>query len=414
MGYRYSKYSTNIINLDKVVLANRGSGQWIRISKEVYDILNLGIKNSYSIEQLKLSLYDADDRKYIDNLYKNLCFIGVIEDENNKYVQKNKIASFEITRRCNLKCIHCCVNADEVVSNKEDLSIEEVKKVIDKLIEWNPKCIALTGGEPMLRKDFFEILKYLKSKYDGKVSISTNGTFINNKNVDQLSKHTDQIDISVDGVDEETCSLVRGSGVFNKVIESVNLLKSRGFNNISLSMAFGDRNAHLESQFIELNECLGTIPIVRQFEATGRGVDNRELFSNKKITESTLTDKFLNGNFSKEFNSCSCSAGKREFFISYNGDIYPCQSFIEDEYKLDNILEINRLDDLRLNKNKYIKIYDNIEKLFPENYSYCKDCKVNLFCWPCPGELFLIKDNKEAFKDTCKKIKPILYKQIWG
>ncbi|HGS9720152.1 hypothetical protein [Clostridioides difficile] len=67
MGYRYSKYSTNIINLDKVVLANRGSGQWIRISKEVYDILNLGIKNSYSIEQLKLSLYDEDDRKYIDN-----------------------------------------------------------------------------------------------------------------------------------------------------------------------------------------------------------------------------------------------------------------------------------------------------------------------------------------------------------
>ena len=118
----------------------------------------------------------------------------------------------------------------------------------------------------MLRKDFFEILKYLKSKYDGKVSISTNGTFINNKNVDQLSKHTDQIDISVDGVDEETCSLVRGSGVFNKVIESVNLLKSRGFNNISLSMAFGDRNAHLESQFIELNECLGTIPIVRQIK----------------------------------------------------------------------------------------------------------------------------------------------------
>ncbi|EQK84270.1 hypothetical protein QSM_3809 [Clostridioides difficile P30] len=34
MGYRYSKYSTNIINLDKVVLANRGSGQWIRISKK--------------------------------------------------------------------------------------------------------------------------------------------------------------------------------------------------------------------------------------------------------------------------------------------------------------------------------------------------------------------------------------------
>ena len=414
MGYRYSKYSTNIINVDKVVLANRGSGQWIRISKEVYDILNLGIENNYSIEQLKLSLYDEEDREYIGNLYKNLCFIGVIEDENNKNVQKNKIASFEITHRCNLKCIHCCVDADEIHSNKEDLSTEQVKNIIDKLIEWNPKGIALTGGEPMLRKDFFEILKYLKSKYDGKVSISTNGTFINNKNVDQLSKYIDQIDISVDGIDEETCSIVRGPGVFNKVIESVNLLKSKEFHNISLSMAFGDKNAHLEGKFIELNEHLGTTPIVRQFEPIGRGFDNREIFSDKKITESTLTDKFLSGNFSKEFNSCSCSAGKREVFISYNGDIYPCQSFIKDEYKLDNLLEIDSLDDLRLNKNKYIEVYDNINKFFSENDSHCKDCKVNLFCWPCPGEFFLNKNNEKAFIDTCKKIKPILYKQIWG
>ncbi|MGX9758293.1 radical SAM protein [Clostridioides difficile] len=414
MGYRYSKYSTNIINVDKVVLANRGSGQWIRISKEVYDILNLGIENNYSIEQLKLSLYDDADRKYIYNLYKKLISIGVIEDEKNKVVLKNKRASFEITNRCNLRCIHCYIDADGLDSDKVDLSTDEIKKVIDKLIQWNPERISLTGGEPMLRKDFFDILRYLRLNYDGNIGISTNGTLINNKNIDELSKNINQIDISIDGIDEKTCSDVRGPGVFNKVVESVKLFRSRDFNEISLSMAFGNKNIHLESKFIELNTYLGTTPIVRQFEPIGRGFENREFFSDKKITKSGLSDKFLNGDFNKEFNSCSCSAGKREVYISHKGDIYPCQSFLKDEYKIDNILEIDSLDNLKLNKNKCTEGYKNIEKFFPENNKECKDCKVNLFCWPCPGELSSIKDNEEAFQDTCKKIKPILYKQIWG
>lgn len=48
--YKFSRYSRNIINLDKVILGNIENGQWISISKEVYDILNLGIENNMSIQ----------------------------------------------------------------------------------------------------------------------------------------------------------------------------------------------------------------------------------------------------------------------------------------------------------------------------------------------------------------------------
>ena len=203
MPYRFSKYSNLMINKEKVILGNLQSGYWTKISKEVYDILALGIDKNYSIEQLKLNLYDDEDRDYISVLYENLCFLGIIDDENNKSIIRNKIASFEITHRCNLKCKHCCVDADQIVSKKEDLSTDEIKQILDMLIKWNPERIMLSGGEPMLRPDFIELLMYLKENYTGEIIISTNATLINENNVEIISKYAHQIDVSVDGIDEE-------------------------------------------------------------------------------------------------------------------------------------------------------------------------------------------------------------------
>ena len=283
MSFNFSKNCSEIINETKVVLGNRQTGQWVRISKEVYDILKLGIENNFCLSKLMSSLYDDNDRDYIQNLYSRLCSIGIIEDNDNKQTFKNKIASIEMTHRCNLKCIHCCIDADGIISENEDLSTEEMKCIFDKLIIWNPNYIMLSGGEPMLRKDFIELLLYLKSSYEGKIILSTNGTFINDKNVDILAKCAYKIDISLDGVDEESCSIVRGPGVFDKVINNVKLLKNTGFEKISLSMAVSDKNKHLETEFNKLNELLGTTPLVRAFTPVGRGKDNRIIFSDKGI-----------------------------------------------------------------------------------------------------------------------------------
>jgi len=414
MKYKFSECCKKIMNGNKVILANRQTGQWIRISKEVYDILDLGINNNLSIDELELNLYDDEDKRYIRELYKKLCYIGIIEDENNKQVLKNKIALFEITHRCNLRCIHCCADADGVISDKKDLTTEESERVLDKLIEWNPERIMLSGGEPMLRKDFTELLIYLKKHYKGEIMVSTNGTLINDKNVNILAKCAYQIDISLDGIDEKTCSLVRGPGVFDKVMNSVKLLRNIDFKNISLSMVFGDKNDYLKDEFIELNELLGTRPILRQFEQIGRGIGSKNVFSNKKTTESYLTDSFLNGKFYKIFNCRSCTAGKREFFVTYNGDVYPCQSFKDIDYRICNITDINKLSDIQNYKDKYKKVYEKLDEFIPERFFNCKNCKVNLFCWPCLAEFKHFKNNREAFEDTCRKIKPILYKEIWG
>lgn len=408
--YKLSEYCRNIINLEKVVLSNIENGSWIRITKEVYDILILGIEYELDIEELKLRLYDNEDREYIENLYNILCKMSIIEDEKNRFKINNKIASIEMTHRCNLSCAHCCIDADGIVSDKNDLSTEEMKIIIDKIIKWNPDRIMLSGGEPMIRHDFLELLKYLKYNYSGKIIVSTNGTIISESNIKELCECAYQIDISLDGVDEKSCSIVRGPGVFKKVLKNVKNLQNYGFNRISLSMAISDKNAHLETEFKKLNKSLGTEPLIRIFSPVGRGKDNIETFSSKGEESVYIPEDFLSDEYENKIGVCSCSAGRREIMISYNGDIYPCITFMNPINKIGNMLEIENLDDLDINANQH----PFLDILNSQSYKDCKKCKVNLFCWTCPGEFEEIKLNEKAFNYRCSKLKPILYKRVWG
>jgi radical SAM protein with 4Fe4S-binding SPASM domain len=406
MSYKFTEDSKVILNKDKVVLGNSHTGIWIRISKEVYDIFVLGIENRFELDDLQSLLLDNDDKKYIYNMYNKLLNLGIIESENKKKVYRNKMVSLEITNKCNLKCIHCCV--DSKLNNEEDdLSTDDIKSILDKLVEWNPERIILSGGEPMIRPDFNDIILYLNKKYEGKIVISTNGTLINKNNVKILAENVHQVDVSIDGIDEETCSKIRGKGVFSKVIENIKLLQSHGMNKISLSMTIGAKNAHLEEKFKELNSQLGTYPLIRGFSAIGRGKDSEDTFSYKGET-------YIPKDISKErFGICPCSAAKREVFIRYNGDVYPCPSFMEDEYLIGNIFDIEKLSILN-KKNNFKKVYDIESLLQLADLRKCIDCKVNLFCWSCPGDIRELKGNKLALEDKCLKLKPILYEYVWG
>ncbi|MDQ9833285.1 4Fe-4S cluster-binding domain-containing protein, partial [Acinetobacter soli] len=69
--------------------------------------------------------------------------------KNNKEIDlRNKIVSIELTHRCNLNCKHCCISAAFTDDKSIDLSTTKVKEMLDKLIEWNPERISVSGGEP--------------------------------------------------------------------------------------------------------------------------------------------------------------------------------------------------------------------------------------------------------------------------
>lgn len=398
-----------IKNKNKVILANRYSGEWIRISTEVYKIILDILATGKIVDELKNDFLKNEDFIFMKNIFNTLYECGLLCEKNSERVLENKIVSLQLTNRCNLRCKHCCVDAGE--KKIKELTTIEMKKVLDKIIEWNPINIMLSGGEPMIRTDFFELLDYLSLNYTGNIILSTNSLLINEKKVDTLVKKCKHFEISIDGVDEETCATVRGKGVFEKVCSNIKLLKEHGAKQINLSMVFSDKNEHLKSQFYKLNEQLGTNPVCRIFSAVGRGAINKELFTNKNDDETYIPKEYLSKNYEKPFSIGICSAGKRELFIGCDGNVYPCPNYSYEQCILGNVLEIYSLNELtKKTVDQYVCNY--VANMQPINLPQCQKCPVKLFCWTCPGELLDIK-TEAAFKMRCQSLKPVLMHRVW-
>ena len=108
---------------------------------------------------------------------------------------------------CNLKCIHCYGNAEELPSVV--LSTNECMQIADRIIEARVMRVVISGGEPLLRDDIFSIIQKL---VDGGVSVvlGTNGSFIENENADGLRICT-RVEISLDAATRELNNRIRPS-----------------------------------------------------------------------------------------------------------------------------------------------------------------------------------------------------------
>ncbi|MBU7318320.1 radical SAM/SPASM domain-containing protein [Paenibacillus oleatilyticus] len=413
----FHKESRTIEHGNRVIIGNLKNGQWIKLSKECYQALKQGMDLGLTEEQFINCLEDPDDQNYFKQLFEKLRYIDILAPQG-KPPQNNsrwKHIYFAITNRCNLSCIHCCYNAKSG-AGADGMTTDELFSVIDKIVQCSPEIVTISGGEPMLRKDFFEILAYTRQRYEGKLTLSTNGTLIHSRNVRILARLIDSIDISLDGVDEASCAYIRGPGVFDKVTESVRLLQKEGFYKISLSMVSVDQNKHLEEQFHLLNKELGTRAIVRHFSPIGRGYIQKDHLSPFHEIQDFET---ATGRFDLEFlqsaaSMCTCGAGKKEILIDYDGSIYPCGLLIQDRYKLCSVHELETLRHEVFERScASYSGTKHLDELWPD-HSKCKDCKVNLFCWSCLQHMDMLKDDEEAFNRRCKSRKKQLYSIIWS
>ena len=275
--YIMSKFAYLVEKDNKMLIANSSNGMWVVVPKVNYDIMMDGLKKERLQEYL--DEFSEQERTYLINFYNELIRMELLSEKNDDEVNKikYKVVTISITNTCNLQCRHCCQNATLSVG-KIDIEYECIISRFDKILKLNPDMICITGGEPMVRKDFFGLATYFRKNFEGKLILMTNGTFINNENVELIIQLFDSIDISIDGVDEVSCSVIRGKNVFSKVIESIKLIKMRGDIPISLSMVLTKENQKLKKQFATLNRELGTKPVLRPLAHSGRADENSTLF----------------------------------------------------------------------------------------------------------------------------------------
>lgn len=116
---------------------------------------------------------------------------------------------FDITMKCMYKCRHCNVAAGKSLDN--ELTTDEIKKIIDELYMIGVCDLSLTGGEPLLRKDCLELLEYASQKKGMMLTLNTNGLLLSKNVINFLEKKCPNLNISVslDGYNPQTYRILR-------------------------------------------------------------------------------------------------------------------------------------------------------------------------------------------------------------
>ncbi|MFQ5901777.1 MAG: radical SAM protein [Thermodesulfobacteriota bacterium] len=141
------------------------------------------------------------------------------------------VVSWNITKMCNLRCAHCYLDADFLEGKiKDELTTEEGFGLIDQIASLNPRAILiLTGGEPLLRKDVFDLIEYADNKGLMPV-LGTNGTLLTPKLIKALlDKGIKGFGISLDSITPEIHDNFRGvKGAWQEAMKGIETLKKEG------------------------------------------------------------------------------------------------------------------------------------------------------------------------------------------
>jgi len=184
---------------------------------------------------------------------------------------------WNFTYSCNLKCKHCYEDAGY---HRQELTTDQAFTAIDKLSEVanvGLPSLSFSGGEPLLRKDFFEVLAYAKNRIPY-ISVATNGTLLTKENVKKLKDvGVDYIEISLDGASTEVHESFRGvPGCFKKTMEGIRYCLDQKLDTCIATTAHRE-NLDEIPKIMELAENLGTRFMHFNYVPTGRAKNHVEL-----------------------------------------------------------------------------------------------------------------------------------------
>ena len=259
--------------------------------------------------------------------------------------------TWELTYACNLECVHCLSSSGR--RDPGELTTAEAKHVLDQLRDLQVFYINLGGGEPMIRRDFFEIVEYSIAQGIG-VKFSTNGAFIDAVKARRLAamEYLD-IQISLDGTDAATNDAVRGDGSYATAIKAMNHLRDAGFGPFKISVVVTRHNVDQLDEFKALADGYGAQLRVTRLRPSGRGVDSwHDLHPTNaqqlQIYQWLLAhgDNVLTGDSFFHLNALGeeplpglnlCGAGRVVCLIDPIGDVYACPFVIHEEFRAGNL-----------------------------------------------------------------------------
>jgi len=240
------------------------------------------------------------------------------------------IATWEITKKCNLNCIHCYNNSS--MYNDYGLKTDDCYKIIDKLD--GIKNLIITGGEAILRNDIEEITSYTRNKFESLI-LQTNGKFIARTSDNFLQKF-DEIDVSIYGD-------MKIDRMFKKTNDTdiKGFLKKMRKTGIEFTVAtvLTSVNADQIGYLVDFSLDIGAAGLrVQDFVPVGRGLSYLSIDAPKsKMIKDTLKKKYKD--FVLISSDYECGGGDKFIEIDCRGNVSPCAFIKSNKSILEKNLE---------------------------------------------------------------------------
>jgi heme b synthase len=187
-----------------------------------------------------------------------------------------RMIAWELTRSCNLACVHCRASSERDPYPGE-LSTQECFKVMDEIASFSSPVIILTGGEPLLRPDIFELARYGSNK-GFRMVMATNGTLITEEMIKGMkASGIQRISVSLDGPNSDTHDTFRKvKGSFEGSLRGIELAKKSGLE-FQINTTITQANLHLIDQILHLAVSLGAVAHhIFLLVPTGRGKELKD------------------------------------------------------------------------------------------------------------------------------------------
>lgn len=315
--------------------------------------------------------------------------------------------SFRITEKCNLKCSYCYMG--EINKNELFVNFEIIEKILQKLKENHVHTMEITGGEPMLYPDIFNVIQYCINNFE-LTTILSNGVHFPIAIIEYLSDYKDKvfIQISVDGSNENITSIVRR--IKNTFIKTVNTIKKLIYFNIPFKVAIvcTYENINDVEDMIILLKGLGVKKISLTFaEEIGNAIqkntssktlfldileqygENISMLVNKYSDILNVELKLMNEeNLLQKRN---CGAGSRSAVVDSKGDVFPCVMLNEYKTKMGNLF-VDEYANI-FNNSISSKIFRDFSLKSTEEKS-CNQCDYMIYCTSCITKVFIANKKR--------------------
>ncbi|MER7164757.1 StsB family radical SAM/SPASM domain sactipeptide maturase, partial [Micromonospora sp. NPDC000207] len=262
-----------------------------------------------------------------------------------------KLVYYAITDGCNLRCPYCYASSEK--RRPGELSTAESLDLVEQAAELGAKVIVFTGGEPMLRRDLFEVAGRVR-ELGMQANIITNATLIRKpETARRIADTFATVTVSIDGGTAQTHERTRGAGTFAKTVAALRMLNGVGVRPM-INHVVSETNV---GELADLAELFSDIDVTHvrlmHHSGLGRGADDDSSFGWSDYraahrfvwTDPRASNLLPDGPLGQR--SCAtrinCGLGGNEIYVDSLGDVYPCKLVTENHHKVGNL----RKDSLR-------------------------------------------------------------------